>query len=492
MLIMFPHNLESAESGKNESVRPSLLKGTWYAGSKETLTKQVDDFLRAVPAQPANPNRIRAIISPHAGYAYSGPCAAYGYKALSGAKYKRVIVLAPSHRAAYPGGSIDNVNACETPLGQIPFDREACDALLKSDLIKNRPEAHEQEHSVEIQLPFLQRVLGDFKLIPIVISDITPDQCVAFADLIRPLLDKDTLLVMSSDFTHQGPRFDYVPFKDNVKENIQRLDFMAVNFILNLDVRGFWAFFDKTRATICGRNPIKIGMTALPLQTQVEFLHYETSGDKTKDYTETVSYCSLVFRERTDYLDENETGILLQAARKSLEESFKNNQPTEYAIPESQITERMKQKKGVFVTLQKKGNLRGCIGHLEGDQPLYRAVPNVVLSSAFNDSRFEPLAKNELGDIDIEISSMSPMTPISSWKDIVLGRDGVVLEKSYHRALFLPQVALEQGWNVEETLNHLSQKAGLSADAWKKDCSFKTFTAQVFGETFKNLKPEKQ
>lgn len=482
----------SADLGKKDSVRSSILKGTWYAGNKEMLTKQVDDLVRAVPEPSANPNHIRAIIAPHAGYAYSGPCAAYSYRPLVGTKYKRVIILAPSHHAAFPGGSIDSVNACETPLGQTLFDREACDSLLKSDLIKNHPEAHEQEHSIEIQLPFLQRVLGDFKLIPIVLGEITPEQCIALADLIRPLLDRDTLLVMSSDFTHQGPRFDYIPFKDKVKENIQRLDFMAVNHILNLDVRGFWIFLNGTKATICGRNPIKIGMMALPLQTQVEFVHYETSGDKTRDYSETVSYCALVFRERTDYLDENETGILLQAARNSLEETFKISKPKEYAIPDAQITERLKQMKGVFVTLQKKGELRGCIGHLEGDQPLYRAVPSTVLLSAFSDNRFEPLKKNELTETDIEISSMSPMTPIASWKEIVLGRDGVVLEKNGRQALFLPQVALEQGWNVEETLDHLSQKAGLNADAWKSDCNFKTFTAQVFGETFKNLKPEKR
>ncbi|MGC9329484.1 MAG: AmmeMemoRadiSam system protein A, partial [Candidatus Hinthialibacter sp.] len=162
----------------------------------------------------------------------------------------------------------------------------------------------------------------------------------------------------------------------------------------------------------------------------------------------------------------------------------------EYIPPADQITERLKQKKGIFVTLHKKGVLRGCIGHLEGDQPLYRAAANTVLLSAFGDRRFSPLEKNELDEIDIEISVMSPMKTIDSWKEIVLGRDGITLEKKGRSALYLPQVALQQGWTVEETLSHLCEKAGLKSDDWKTGCTFRTFTAQVFGETFRDLSVE--
>ena len=480
-----------ADASAASRIRGSVLAGSWYEKSKAGLAKQVDQCLERATVGVAGPYRIRALVSPHAGYEWSGPTAAYAYKALQGSRYKRVVLLGPSHRLPLQGGAITDVDAYETPLGTVPLDLDSCKALLAScSAIAKLPPEKDQEHSLEIQLPFLQRTLGEFSLVPIMIGEITPNECEQIANAIRPLLDNNTLLVLSSDFTHQGPRFDYIPFKKNVQENIRRLDFTAVNAILNLDVREFWGFCEAVKSTICGKNPIKIGLLALPMQTQVDFAHYETSGDRLKDYSETVSYCALVFRERPDYLDEKETALLLESARKTLEKYFAEGKPKEVLPPADQRMERLQEKKGVFVTLKEKGQLRGCIGHLTGTDTLDRTVASTVLLSAFQDTRFNPLQKDELPKVDIEISVMSPMKEIASWKDIVLGRDGVVLEKNGRSALFLPQVALEQGWNVEETLSQLSKKAGLNPDDWKSGCRFKTFTAQVFGEKYKNLKPE--
>ncbi|RJP28577.1 MAG: AmmeMemoRadiSam system protein B [Candidatus Omnitrophota bacterium] len=476
----------AADSVAKSGVRKSILAGSWYEGSKAGLTRQVDRYLDAAPT-PGSGNRIGAVIAPHAGYEWSGSTAAYGYQPLKGAQYKRVIVLAPSHRTSFRGGSICDVAAYETPLGEVSLDRAVCDALLSSSLVQSLPQAHAQEHSLEIQLPFLQRTLGEFSLIPIVIGDISPGDCVELANLIRPLLTQDTLLVMSSDFTHQGPRFGYVPFKEDVRKNVQRLDFVAINSILNLNVREFWAFTDRVQATICGKNSIKIGMMALPLQTQVEFLHYETSGDKQKDYSETVSYAAIIFRDQPDYLNEREAELLLNIARKTLTDTLEAKDVKEYTPPNEQITPPLRQKKGVFVTLQKEGMLRGCIGDLDAEQELHKTVARTVLLSALRDQRFQPVQKEELEKIDIEISVMSPQTTVNSWKEIVLGRDGIIVEKGGRSALYLPQVALEQGWDVEETLSHLCEKARLDKDAWKSGCTFKTFSAQVFGETFNQL-----
>ncbi|HXK92508.1 MAG TPA: AmmeMemoRadiSam system protein A, partial [bacterium] len=257
--------------------------------------------------------------------------------------------------------------------------------------------------------------------------------------------------------------------------------------ILQFDVRGLWGFLDKTRATICGRNPILIGLMALPLQTQVEFLRYTTSGDKTGDSSETVSYCSLLFREQPEYLNEEEAGRLLAIARTTLENSLKEKKAVVFVPPEDQITERMKAKKGIFVTLKKQGELRGCIGNIESGRPLYEAAAQTVLLSALRDRRFEPVHESELKDIEIEISILSPLRPAASWKEIMLGRDGIVISKAGRQALFLPQVALEQGWNIEETLSQLCLKAGLDKQDWQSDCAFQTFTAQVFGETYRDL-----
>ncbi|MEW6234320.1 MAG: AmmeMemoRadiSam system protein B [Candidatus Omnitrophota bacterium] len=470
-------------SGAN--VRKSILAGTWYEGTQAKLTQQVDGFLKQVPQTAPNPNRVRALVVPHAGYEYSGETAAYAYKVLTGAPIRRVVILGPSHRAAFRGGSIADADAYETPLGLVNLDKEACKSLRSSSLFQSLPEADAQEHSLEIQLPFLQRTLKEFTIVPIVVGDISSSDGYEMAKAIQPLLDEKTLLVMSSDFTHQGPRFGYIPFKDNIRANVQRLDFAAVNPILNLDANGFADFIERTQATICGHNPICIGLAALPQQTQVEFVRYATSGDKTKSYDESVSYSSLVFRERKDYLDEKETALMLEIARKTLEQNFAEGKAKEYQPEPNLVTERLKEKKGVFVTLNKKGELRGCIGDLQGSDPLCQTAAKTVLLSAFRDTRFNQLQKEELKDVDIEISVMSPRQPVDSWKDIVLGRDGFILEKKGRSALFLPQVALEQGWTVEDALKHLCLKAGLQEDDWKSGCSFQTFTAQVFGETFK-------
>ena len=257
---MHAQSVESAtaEIKKEKIVRESILAGTWYPKTADALQKQVDGFLDKVPPEKKDTFPVKALVSPHAGYEWSGPTAAFAYKAVEGKKYKRVVLLGPTHHVPFEGGALPKENTFQTPLGEIPIDAEACNQLLKIPAFSVLPAAHTEEHSLEIQLPFLQRTIGSFNLVPIVVGRITPENMVAMADAIRPLLDTETLLVMSSDFTHQGPRFGYMPFKDNIKANIQKLDFMAVNMILNLDMRGFWEFIEKTNATICGRDPIKI------------------------------------------------------------------------------------------------------------------------------------------------------------------------------------------------------------------------------------------
>jgi len=490
--IFFLFTNAACARASEPDVRESILAGAWYKNTKAELTEQVSGFLDKVPDSPKDANRVTALIVPHAGYTWSGPTAAYAFKALKGASYNRVVVLAPSHHIAFQGGSIANVKAYQTPIGNIPLDTEACQSLLQSELFSHNAEAHAREHSLEIQLPFLQYLLGDFKLVPVVVGQITQGDCEKMAKLLRPMLDSKTLLVISSDFIHQGPRFRYQPYKENIKTNIRRLDFTAVNHILNQDVHGLWSFFDATKATICGRNPIKIGLMALPLQTKVEFVHYATSGDATNDYSETVSYCAMVFREEPKYLNREEFDCLLHIARQTLVDSFEAGKALEYILPDDKVTQRLKDKKGVFVTLKKQGRLRGCIGHMQSPEPLYRNVSQTVLSSAFGDHRFNQLTQEELKDVTIEISVMSPQREIESWKQIVLGRDGIIIEKNGKSSVYLPQVALEQGWDIETTLNHLSEKAGLKTDDWKEGCKFTTFTAQVFGEGYKTLTKEEQ
>lgn len=275
-------------------VRQPAVAGQFYPGSESELKREVQEYLSAVPAQKID-GRIAGLISPHAGYSYSGRAAAYGYNLLRGKGFKRAIVLAPSHRAAFRGAALSDADAFKTPLGLIPLDKKACSELLSHELYAKLPQAHEYEHSLEVQLPFLQEVLGDFTLVPIIIGQLRRGDVETIASPLKKLLDGKTIIIASSDFTHYGSGFDYLPFTDNIKENLKKLDLGAVEIIEKLDAPGFNAYVEKTGATICGHYPIQILIEALPRDARGHLLKYETSGDLTGDFSHCVSYVSMVF-----------------------------------------------------------------------------------------------------------------------------------------------------------------------------------------------------
>ena len=205
----------SPSNGANE--RKAVFAGSWYPGSEKELASEVDRYLAEAEVV-GGPDRPRPVglIAPHAGYRYSGQVAAYAYKPLKGFEYERVVLLGPSHRYPLQGVSIDKVEAYTNPLGSVPLDVETCDKLREHPLVHSIEAASAQEHSLEIQLPFLQRVLGHFKLIPIVVGDLNARDYKDLAELLTPLMDEKTLFVVSSDFTHFGRNFGYMPFREDV------------------------------------------------------------------------------------------------------------------------------------------------------------------------------------------------------------------------------------------------------------------------------------
>ncbi len=476
--------------GTQNHVLTSELAGIWYPEDPERLAREVDVYLDAVDARIAG--SIIALLLPHAGYRYSGMVAAQGVKQIAGRSFSRVVVIGPSHRMALMDAvSIPNVDAVETPLGQIDIDRDFAEQLWINELFQSHAHAHINEHSVQIELPFLQRALGEFKLVPVVCGELCEQSAREIANTLLENIDSKTLIVISSDFTHYGRGFDYVPFTEDIPDNLRRLDTDAFRLIAEKNLSGFLDYIQETRATICGRSPIAVLLAMLPEFAKVHLLKYDTSGNLTGDWSHCVSYVSAVVTgewpcactdglhcEREMVLSASDKIGLLQLARHCVTKQLQPDDPN----PCLEITPPMQSIMGVFVTLHKYGRLRGCIGEIFPRRELYEAVKEQAVNAAFHDPRFPSLQREELDAVDIEISALTVPHRVNSYSDIEIGKHGIVLYKGTRSAVFLPQVAIEQEWGLAETLTHLAMKAGLPPDGWQSDCEFHVFEAIVFGE----------
>lgn len=478
-----------------KSVLRSSLAGKWYSGNTQVLNERITEFFKKAEVKPKE--NIIALILPHAGYAYSGQTAAFGLKTIN-KEYERIVVIGPSHRVHMENVlSVPRVTHYETPLGQIPLDIEFINELLKHPLFQNVPDAHKSEHSVQIELPLLQHSRKDFKLVPIVAGRCSLETINKAAKILKNLVDSKTLVIASSDFVHFGPNYGFIPFKENIPEKIKELDMGSYEHIAKLDSNGFLKYKQKTGATICGYIPVAILLSMLEEPTEAHFLKYATSGELTGDFTNSVSYLSVVFCgswsdnpsitiqiSKTD-LSENDKKQLLTLARESMTFALKNQRMPKESDLSVTITEAMKQPRAAFVTLKKHGRLRGCIGDIFPRQPLYKSVISNAINACFNDRRFSPVTMEDYNDIVVEVSALTPPKPVTSSADIKIGIDGIILRKNGLSALFLPQVATEQGWDLDTTLTRLSAKAGLLPDAWKEGTEFLVFQAIVFGENEK-------
>jgi AmmeMemoRadiSam system protein B/AmmeMemoRadiSam system protein A len=506
-------SLLAPSAGAEQRVRESALAGAWYPGDPHELQRYVDGLLDAASVA-APTGKVRALIVPHAGYAYSGKTAAAAFALVRGREYKRVIVLAPSHFRAFHGLSIADVEAYATPLGKVPLDREAIAELRKSNLVITDPDAHAREHSIEIELPLLQRALaGEWKLVPILLGELAEGDYPVAAKLLQPLADEQTLVVVSSDFTHFGPRFGYVPFPPDTKaaDELRGLDDGAVDRIIARDGPGLLAYQAKTGITICGYRPLALLTYLLPADAHVERVAYATSGALTGDWSNSVSYVALAVTGPTAFsagtggprdgsgkgsLSEADYKLLHRLAALGIKRAVFGKSDTRDAEIREALTDlppELEAPGGAFVTLWRKGVLRGCVGYVLEDKekkPLYRAVLENGVNAARNDHRFRPVGPDELDDLDVDVSVLSPPRPITSVDEFRLGDEGIILQKGEHYALFLPQVATEMGWDRDETLSQLAEKAGLPADAWRDGASFEVFTTTNYEAPYTSVLPE--
>jgi len=474
-----------------DDIRPYLKTGPWYPSDPARLRQMLDGFFNALPPAAAG-TLVRGIIAPHAGFDYSGHCAARAYRALSPAQgIRRIILLGASHRSAFYGACVDDHGAWSTPLGTVAVDTAACRELAVNKLFKKDRAAMRLEHSLENQLPFLQQALpgGDYKIVPILFGSLNKNDFARLAAALAPHIDERTLVVASSDLTHFGESYSYVPFRRDLAANLVRLDQGLIDPIRSLAFDRYFAYREKTGITACGFVPIGVLIRLFEKKNyRAALADYSRSGDLSGDYSTSVSYASLVFTAGAASdpvgLERGDRKMLLELARATLK-SYLNH--SRINGPEDKLISahpRLGQKLGVFVTLRKNNDLRGCIGSIVGMEPLVRGVMANAVHAAVDDPRFPPLAPGELKSVEIEISVMTPLRPLADYRDIRLGTDGVVIRDGEAQAVFLPQVARETGWTLDEFLGRLCLKAGLERDAFRRSPSlrFHVFQAQVFSE----------
>jgi hypothetical protein len=470
---------------KMEEIREPAVAGSWYSDNPEILSKELKGYLGNAIKQEIQ-GRIIALVSPHAGYQYSGLVAAHAYNLIEGKTFDAVVVVAPSHRALFKGVSLYDRGGFRTPLGIVPIDVELSKKIMeKRKEIQFLPEAHAQEHSLEIQLPFIQIVLKTFKLIPIVMEPYwTWETCqylaTAIAETVR---GKNVLLIASSDLSHFHSYDKAVELDKIVLNHIERFDPEG----LNRDLR-------QGRCEACGGGPIiSIMLAAKALgANKGKVLKYVNSGDVTGDRSRVVGYAAGLFYKTSGgtekMKEEKKVGVdlgLNEQEKKTLHQIAKTvveNKARGKPVPEFTVDAPiLKENRGAFVTIQKKGQLRGCIGYIEGRGPLYRTIEEMAEAAAFRDPRFMPITEKELADLDIEISVLTPLKKITDVDEIEVGKHGIYIKKGWYSGLLLPQVATEYGWDRKTFLEHTCNKAGLPSNAWKdKSTEIYIFSADIF------------
>jgi len=469
--------------------RKPVVAGQFYPDDPNELKTMISGYFKRL-TPPEHPGSTMAIISPHAGYVFSGEVAANAFNQLDPQKqYSTVFIIGSSHRAAFSGGSVYTTGNYISPLGTVPVDLELARTLaLTNKYLSFDPQYQRNEHSLEVQVPFLQEVLKKpFKIVPILLGTQDPDICKSIANSLKPYFSPENLFVISTDFSH------YPAYDDAV-----RIDRMLADAIITNDPDRFikaerecMGKSVSNLATGCCSWPAVLTLMYMTEKDHmVEYKHiaYQNSGDsKYGDTVHVVGYNALSVIRRSSQDD----GFTLTALEKKELITIARNTISAYLtieqiplVGQDKLTPALKMKAGAFVTLKKKGELRGCIGHFEADNPLYKTVQQMAVASATQDYRFLPVSMEEMNQIEIEISVLTPMKKIRSISEIQLGRDGIYIRKGNRSGTFLPQVATETGWSLEEYLGHCARnKAGIGWEGWKdKDAEIFIYQALVFHE----------
>ncbi|MFZ5802054.1 MAG: AmmeMemoRadiSam system protein B [Candidatus Omnitrophota bacterium] len=488
-----PHPGTAGDSEKPLHVREPAVAGQFYPGSEKELRALVGGLLeKALP--PALDLPVRALVVPHAGYMFSGAVAAHAYKAIEGKDYDTVILMASSHFVPFSGITVYGSGVFRTPLGDVPVDEALAQKIIaSSDRIADRPDAFARDHTIETQLPFLQTVLKDFKIVPVLFGGEDPALIEIMKNALLPNLTEKTLLVASTDLSHYPSGLDAA-----------QADKVSVDAILTGDIlklREAVASLEKKNIPnavtfMCGIHAVMTTMEVLHGRERgtIALLKYANSADVSWDKNRAVGYAAIAF---TGSLPEKRPGTaaaapgavytesekkeLLGIARNTVEKLIREGKAPEVASADPKLNEP----RGVFVTIKKSGELRGCIGRFDaGGKPLCQIVRTMAIAAATEDPRFPAVRPDELRDLHYEISVLSPLEKIPHADGIVAGVHGVQIRQGWKGGVFLPQVATEQGWDRDTFLSMLcAHKAGLAPDCWKDpQTELSVFTAEVFSE----------
>jgi hypothetical protein len=471
-----------AQTGK---VRPAAVAGSFYPADPAELGRMIEGFL--AKASPPALDGVVALVSPHAGYEFAGPVAAYSYALLKGRKFDRVVIIAPSHYEAFGFSSVYDGAAYTTPLGQVHVDHAFAAKLagmgrqIRLSGAGHTPTPEKPEHSLETQLPYLQKVIGEFQLVPIIMGDQSYEACRALGVALAKLTQgTNTLIVASSDLSH------YHPYDD-----AEKIDHKTLRAIEEWDYLSMARNFEERVWEACGGGPIIAAMIASERlgAKQAKVLKYLNSGDTAGDKTRVVGYGAVAFvkaqpraaeREGPFSLTRKEQDELLKIARKSVETSVRQGKAYE---SQASGMSALAQERGAFVTLRKHGELRGCIGYVAPLKPLHETVRDVAMLAALKDTRFQPVTEAELGALEYEVSVLSPMRRVMDVKEIRVGTHGLLIRMGDVEGILLPQVPVEEKWDRAEFLEQICYKAGLPAHAWQDPrADLFRFTALVFGE----------
>ncbi len=484
-------------------VQDPVVAGQFYPADPNELSKMIEGFLaQAKPEVPAG--RALGYIVPHAGYVFSGPVAAFTYQAIKQSGAKHFVILAPSHYYYLDGVSVLDKDYYRTPLGQVKVDRARVKKLIGyRPWITYDPTLYEKEHSLEVQLPFLQMVVGpDLTIVPIVIGTPLLDQAQRLAGVLNELFgsDQDLVYIASSDMSH------YYTY-----DEAQRMDQLALSRVLALDEHHLEDDMKNKRAQFCGAGPVFTLMELFKLRggSTVKVLDYRNSGDTAGDKSRVVGYSAVAFvltgaetpapapapappekgakliPPEHYSLTLAEKKELMAIARQVVESVVKTG-----SVPEVKVSSaKLKEPGAAFVTLNKHGQLRGCIGHIIAQEPLYLCIRDVAKSAALEDPRFSPVSPAELPELEYEISILTSPEPVADLTTVKVGRDGLIMEDGFHRGVLLPQVPVEYSWSRDEFLSQTCHKAGMPLDCWKGGAvKVSRFQALVFEEA-EVLKP---